>query len=246
MARWKLTIEYDGGPFVGWQRQASGIAVQQRIEEAASQLAGMPTTIYGAGRTDSGVHALGQVAHFDLSKDLRFDQVRDALNFYLKPDPISVIDVTKVDYAFHARFSATGRRYLYRILDRRVPPALDIGRVWNVPVALDVAAMQDAAQGLVGHHDFSSFRSTECQADSPVKTLDMINFRRVAEEIHVDVAALSFLHNQVRILVGTLEKVGRGKWSAKDVLTALEARERSAAGPTAPPDGLYLASVTYP
>ena len=245
MQRWKLTIEYDGTPFVGWQRQDNGDSVQQCLEAAAETLAGCPTPVQGAGRTDSGVHALGQVAHLDIAKTLRPDQVRDALNFHLRPAPISVLEVEAVSQDFHARFSASGRVYLYRILNRRPPPALDTGKVWHNQRPLDAEAMHDAAQVLVGHHDFTSFRSSECQADSAVKTLDRLRVRRAGEEIHVDVAARSFLHNQVRILVGTLELVGRRKWTARHVEKALQARSRSAAGPTAPPEGLYLVSVDY-
>lgn len=246
MQRWKLTLEYDGGPFVGWQRQDNGLTVQQRLEEAAETLCGGETPVQGAGRTDSGVHALGQVAHIDIDKDLRADQVRDALNFHLRPDPISILEAEPVSEDFHARFSAIGRVYLYRILNRRPPPALDAGKVWHNQRPLDAEAMHNAAQILVGNHDFTSFRSSECQADSPVKTLDRVRVRQAGEEIHVDVAARSFLHNQVRIIVGTLETVGRGKWKARDVKKALESKARSAAGPTAPPEGLYLVSVKYP
>lgn len=246
MQRWKLTLEYDGGPFVGWQRQDNGVTVQQRLEEAAATLCGCDTPVQGAGRTDSGVHALGQVAHIDIAKDLRADQVRDALNYHLRPDPISILDAEAAPEDFHARFSAIGRVYLYRILNRRPPPALDAGKVWHNQRPLDAEVMHEAAQFLVGNHDFTSFRSSECQADSPVKTLDRVRVRQAGEEIHVDVAARSFLHNQVRIIVGTLEMVGRGKWTARHVEKALKARSRSAAGPTAPPEGLYLVSVKYP
>lgn len=246
MQRWKLTLEYDGGPFVGWQRQDSGVTVQQRLEEAAAALCGCDTAVQGAGRTDSGVHALGQVAHVDIARELRPDQVRDALNFHLRPDPISILEAEAVPEDFHARFSAIGRVYLYRILNRRPPPALDVGKVWHNQRPLDAETMHEAAQILVGNHDFTSFRSSECQADSPVKTLDRVRVRQAGEEIHVDVAARSFLHNQVRIIVGTLEMVGRGKWTARHVEKALKARSRSAAGPTAPPEGLYLVSVKYP
>ncbi|RVU36603.1 tRNA pseudouridine(38-40) synthase TruA [Hwanghaeella grinnelliae] len=246
MQRWKLTLEYDGGPYVGWQRQDNGQTVQQRLEEAAEKLCGCETLVQGAGRTDSGVHALAQVAHVDIAKDLRASQVRDALNFHLRPDPISILEAEPVPDDFHARFSAIGRVYLYRILNRRPPPALDSGKVWHNQRPLDAEAMHEAAQALIGNHDFTSFRSTECQADSPVKTMDRVRVRRAGEEIHVDVAARSFLHNQVRIIVGTLELVGRGKWTPHMVKKALDAKSRSAAGPTAPPGGLYLVSVKYP
>jgi tRNA pseudouridine38-40 synthase len=246
MQRWKLTLEYDGGPFVGWQRQDTGQTVQQRLEEAAEKLCGCETPVQGAGRTDSGVHALAQVAHVDIAKDLRADQVRDALNFHLRPDPISILEAEPVPDDFHARFSAIGRVYLYRILNRRPPPALDAGKVWHNQRPLDAEAMHEAAQALIGNHDFTSFRSTECQADSPVRTMDRVRVRRAGEEIHIDVAARSFLHNQVRIIVGTLELVGRGKWTPHMVKKALNAKSRSAAGPTAPSEGLYLVSVKYP
>ena len=246
MTRWKITIEYDGGPFVGWQRQDNGSSVQQCLEEAAEALCGATTAVAGAGRTDAGVHALGQVAHLDIEKPLRADQIRDGLNFHLKNNPISILAADEVDSGFHARFSAIGRAYRYRILNRRSPPALDAGRVWHVMRKLDAAAMHQAAQCLIGKHDFSSFRAAECQADSPVKTLDRLDVRKAGEEIEIDVAARSFLHNQVRILVGTLEYVGRGKWTERDVESALAAKDRAAAGPTAPASGLYLTHVTYP
>lgn len=245
MTRWKITIEYDGGPFVGWQRQNNGSSVQQCLEDAAERLCGVETAVSGAGRTDAGVHALGQVAHFDTEKELRADQIRDGLNFHLKQHPISVLAAEQAASDFHARFSATGRSYRYRILNRRSPPAIEAGRVWHVVRPLNADAMHTAAQCLIGKHDFSSFRSVECQADSPLKTLDRLDVRRVGEEIEITAAARSFLHNQVRILVGTLEYVGRGKWTARDVEQALAARSRPAAGPTAPPTGLYLTGVTY-
>jgi tRNA pseudouridine38-40 synthase len=201
--------------------------------------------VYGAGRTDAGVHAIGQVAHVDLIKDLPADKVRDALNFYLRLQPIVIARAELVDEEFHARFSATGRSYLYRILNRRAPAALERGHVWHVPHLLDAAAMHEAAQELIGHHDFTSFRSTECQAPSPVKTLDELRVSRAGEEIHVVAKARSFLHNQVRIMVGTLKLVGDGKWSAGDVAKALAAADRTKGGPTAPPDGLYLTEVRY-
>ena len=245
MTRYKLTIEYDGGPFVGWQRQENGPSVQQALEEAVEAFCQERVIVHGAGRTDAGVHALAQVAHIDIAKDAPPDKVRDALNFHLKPEPISVLSAEIAAPDFHARFSATGRAYLYRILARRAPPALERGRVWHLPFALDAAAMHEAAQELVGHHDFDSFRSTECQADSPVKTLDELSVSRVGEEIHVVAKARSFLHNQVRIMVGTLKLVGEGKWTARDVAQALAAADRTKGGPTAPPDGLYLTNVRY-
>lgn len=245
MQRWKLTLEYDGGPFVGWQRQETGASVQQALEEAAFALSGAESPVYGAGRTDSGVHATGQVAHLDIEKELRADQVRDALNFHLKPNPIAILEVEAVDFDFHARFSATGRRYRYRLLNRRARPALDLGKVWHNHHALDIDAMAEAATYLIGKHDFTSFRSIHCQAESPVKTLDRLTVEKHGNEIQFSLAARSFLHNQVRIIVGTLELVGRGKWQSSDVAKALAAQDRAAAGPTAPPDGLYLTQVEY-
>lgn len=246
MTRWKITIEYNGGPFVGWQRQDNGSSVQQSLEDAVELLCGETVLVYGAGRTDAGVHALGQVAHFEIEKPLQAAQIRDGLNFHLKKHPISIITAEEAEPDFHARFSAIGRAYRFRILNRRSPPALEAGRVWHVMRPLDAAAMHEAAQCLIGRHDFSSFRTASCQADSPIKTLDRLDVRRLGEEIEIEVAARSFLHNQVRILVGTLEYVGCGKWTAKDVANALAAQDRTAAGPTAPPTGLYLTHVTYP
>ncbi|MBX9946639.1 MAG: tRNA pseudouridine(38-40) synthase TruA [Reyranella sp.] len=245
MPRYKLIVEYDGGPFVGWQRQPNGPTVQALLEDAIFAMSGERVSVQGAGRTDSGVHALGQVAHFDLAADMPADTVQAALNFHLKPNPIALPSVEVAPADFHARFSATWRRYRYRILNRRAPPTLDRGHVWHVPARLDVDAMIDAASVLQGHHDFNSFRSTACQAPSSVKTLDLFDVGRDGAEILIDVGARSFLHNQVRILVGTLRLVGRGQWSRRDVEEALAARDRTRAGPTAPPQGLCLMEVRY-
>lgn len=245
MTRYRLTIEYDGGPFCGWQRQGNGPSVQQALEEAIDKFAQERVTVHGAGRTDAGVHALGQVAHFDLAKETDADTVRDAINFHLKPQPIAVLAAAVAPAEFHARFSAKGRAYIYSIVNRRGPLALDRGRAWHVAPVLDAEAMHAAAQHLVGHHDFTSFRSAECQADSPVKTLDAISVKRHGDGISIAVRARSFLHNQVRIITGTLKLVGEGKWTAGDVVAALAAMDRTKSGPTAPPDGLYLMRVEY-
>lgn len=245
MQRWKITIEYDGGPFVGWQRQTNGPSVQAALEDAAFAFCGERVLVQGAGRTDTGVHALAQVAHLDIERATDAKTVRDAINQHLKPDPVAVLGAEAVPQDFHARFSATGRSYLYRILNRRAPAVLDHGRVWAVPKELDAAAMHEAAQVLVGRHDFTSFRASECQADSPVRTLDRLDVSRRGEEIHIVAEARSFLHHQIRNFAGTLERVGRGRWTARDVADVLDARDRAAAGPTAPPQGLYLTGVCY-
>ncbi|HYC01784.1 MAG TPA: tRNA pseudouridine(38-40) synthase TruA [Azospirillaceae bacterium] len=245
MQRWKLTVEYDGRPFMGWQLQPHGPSVQGALEAAVTRLTGAEVRLHASGRTDAGVHARGQVCHLDLEKPFTADKLRDALNFHLRPHPVSVLLAEAVDGEFHARFACKGRAYLYRILDRRAPPALDEGRVWHVPHNLDADAMHEAAQRLVGRHDFTSFRASLCQADSPVKTLDVLAVSRAGEEIHVSARARSFLHHQVRNMVGTLKLVGEGKWTADDVTAALEARDRSKAGPTAPPEGLYFTEAWY-
>ncbi|HEY1638216.1 MAG TPA: tRNA pseudouridine(38-40) synthase TruA [Rhizomicrobium sp.] len=245
MSRYRLIIEYDGGPFAGWQRQENGPSVQAALEEAILKLSAERVTVTGAGRTDAGVHAYGQVAHFDLQKEFAPDKVRDALNYHVKPAPISVIDASVAVPDFHARFSATARHYLYRIVCRRAPPALQRERVWHVMRELDAAGMHTAAQFLIGQHDFTTFRSSECQARSPLKTLDTLEVRRAGEEIHIEASARSFLHNQVRSMVGSLKLVGAGKWRPPEMQAALQAKDRAACGPVAPPEGLYLVRVDY-
>jgi tRNA pseudouridine38-40 synthase len=243
--RYKISVEYDGGPFVGWQRQDTGPSIQAAVEDAIFAFTAEHVHVQGAGRTDAGVHARGQVAHFDLAAEKPTDEVRGALNFHLKPHPIVVPTVELAAPGFHARFSATWRRYRYRILNRRAPAALDRGQVWHVPVALDEAAMAETATVLVGHHDFNSFRSVACQSKTSMKTIELLTVQRNGEEIDIEVGARSFLHNQVRILVGTLQLVGRGQWSKRDVEEALAACDRTRAGPTAPPVGLCLMEVRY-
>ncbi|HSF94466.1 MAG TPA: tRNA pseudouridine(38-40) synthase TruA [Thermohalobaculum sp.] len=245
MPRYKLTLEYHGGPFVGWQRQENGPSVQGAVEAALRALEPEAPGIAGAGRTDSGVHATGQVAHCDLEQDWEPFRLAEALNWHLKPAPIAVLAAEPVADEFHARFSATGRRYLYRIICRRAPLAIEAGLAWRVGYDLDAGAMQEAADCLVGRHDFTTFRSAKCQAESPVKTLDEFRIERDGTEIRFHLAARSFLHNQVRSFVGTLERVGAGKWPVARVAEALAARDRAACGPVAPPEGLYLAQVTY-
>jgi tRNA pseudouridine38-40 synthase len=243
--RYKLTLEYDGGGFVGWQRQANGLSVQQALEEAVERFCGESVSAVAAGRTDAGVHALGQVAQIDLQREVAADTLRDALNFHLKPLRVSILSAERAPEGFHARFSAVQRRYLYRIVNRRAPLALDAGRAWRVPQPLDGEAMHQAAQRLVGRHDFTSFRASLCQAASPVKTLDRLDVTRGGEEILIRAEARSFLHHQVRNMVGSLKLVGEGRWSEGDLTRALEARDRGAAGPTAPAHGLYLVEVRY-
>lgn len=231
---------------MGWQWQDHGPSVQGAIEAAVAKLDGGNREVYGSGRTDSGVHALAQVAHVDLVKDLREDKVRDAINFHLGEHPISILSAERVDDEFHARFDARERRYLFRILDRRPRLALDRGRVWRVPVKLDADTMDYAAQVLVGKHDFTTFRDTACQAKSPIKTLDMARVSRVGDEVHCEFSARSFLHKQVRSMVGSLVEVGLGKWNRADMKAVLDARDRTQCGPVSPPDGLYLISIAYP
>jgi len=245
MPRYKLTIEYDGTPFVGWQIQDNGPSVAGAITDAFAKFAGETPKVSGAGRTDAGVHALGQVAHVDLAKDIDTDTIRDALNAHLRPNPIAILNVEAVAANFDARFSARARHYLYRIVNRRADLALDRDRAWRTVKPLDATAMHEAAQRLVGHHDFTTFRSTECQAKSPVKTLDRLDVSRDGDEIRIETSARSFLHNQVRSMVGSLVQVGEGKWSADDLGKALDAKSRAACGPVAPACGLYLVRVDY-
>jgi len=245
MPRYRLTLEYDGGPFVGWQRQDNGPSIQGTLEAAIASFSGETVTVIGAGRTDAGVHALGQVAHFDLTKDFSGDKVRDALNHFVRPAPIAVLVAEIADPDFHARFSAKARHYLYRIVCRRAPLTLDRGHAWHVPHELDADAMHAAAQALVGQHDFTTFRASECQANSPVKTLDKISVRRALDEIDIEVSARSFLHHQVRSMAGSLKLVGDGKWRVRELAEALKARDRSRCGTVAPPDGLHFVRVDY-
>ncbi len=245
MPRYKLTIEYDGSRYSGWQRQDNAPSVQQTIETAAAKLDGAPVLVIGAGRTDAGVHALGQVAHIDLRKDLKADTVRDALNAHLRPHPVSVLKAEDAAPDFHARFSATSRSYIYRIANRRADLALDRNRAWRVVAQLDADAMHAAAQSLVGRHDFSTFRYVMCQADTPVKTLTSIRVMRHGEEVVIDTSARSFLHRQVRSMVGSLVEVGRGKAQVEWIGDILKAADRTQCGPVAPSDGLYLAAVGY-
>ena len=245
MPRYKLTVEYDGSVFAGWQRQDNAPSVQQTLEAAAEALDGAPVQVIGAGRTDSGVHATGQVAHLDLVKPLRADKVRDALNAHLRPSPVSVLEAEDADPGFHARFDATGRSYVYRIVNRRADLALDKGRAWRVVVDLDAEAMRAAAQALVGRHDFTTFRDANCQAETPVKTLREISVARVGQVIEVRTSARSFLHRQVRSMVGSLVEVGRGRESVGWIGEILAATDRTKCGPVAPADGLYLVGVSY-
>ena len=246
MPRYSIVVEYDGTPFAGWQRQPDAPSIQGAIEDAVFKFSGENVSIRGAGRTDAGVHALHQVAHFDLEKTWAAGRVRDAINFHLKPHPVAVLDCRQVDEEFDARFSAIERRYLYRILCRRAPPVLERNRVWWLMKDIDASAMADAARVLIGHHDFTTFRATQCQAASPVKTLDRFEVAKAGDEIRCTVVARSFLHNQVRSMVGSLKHVGEGKWSKADLAAALAARDRTACGTVAPASGLYLADVIYP
>jgi len=244
--RYRMTVEYHGGPMVGFQRQKNGMSVQQAIEEAVEKFCGEEVRVFGSGRTDAGVHAEGQVIHIDLETETTSDKVMGAINYHVKPLPISVLDCAAVSQDFHARFDAIARHYRYLIVNRRAPLTIDKGLAWHVPVPLDAEAMHDAAQVLVGDHDFTTFRSIHCQAKSPVKTLDRLDVIRHGEEISIMAEARSFLHHQVRSMVGTLKLVGEGKWTKQDVIDALEAKDRSALGFNGPPQGLYLVRAVYP
>ena len=245
MPRYRVIIEYDGTPFVGWQVQAAGVSVQGRLLEAIAKFCGEEASVRGAGRTDAGVHALGQVAHFDLARTWPTETVRAAVNFHLKPDPIAILDCEIAAADFDARFSAVARHYRYRILARPAPPMLDRDRVWWVPQPMNATAMREAAGLLVGRHDFTTFRAAGCQAKSPLKTLDRLSVASAGEEIVIKASARSFLHNQVRSMVGSLKMVGEGKWDTGAVASALAARNRAACGPVAPARGLYLVKVDY-
>ncbi len=245
MGRYKLTLEYNGAPYVGWQRQANGLSVQEVLEGALVSLTGERPVVHGAGRTDAGVHAVGQVAHIDLERDFEPWKLREALNAHLRPEPVAVVEVLRAPNEFEARFSATARHYLYRILNRRAPPTLERGFLWHVKRTLDADRMQAAAQRLVGRHDFSTFRAAECQANSPVRTLDKLHVSRVGDMIAIRASARSFLHHQVRSMAGSLEYVGAGRWSADDLEAALDARDRARCGMVAPAHGLMLVRVDY-
>jgi tRNA pseudouridine38-40 synthase len=245
MSRYKLILEYDGGPFHGWQRQSEGASVQQALEDAMRGFCGEEVGVVAAGRTDAGVHAIGQVAHFDLARQVTPETLRNALNHHLRPHPVVVLDASLVADEFHARFSAKARRYLYRIVNRRAPLTLEARRAWHVPAPLDAEIMHEAAQRLVGHHDFTSYRSALCQAKSPVKTLDRLAVRRLGDHLEIAALARSFLHHQVRNMVGTLKLIGEGRQPVGRIEVILAACDRAAAGPTAPACGLYLAGVDY-
>jgi len=246
VTRWRLTVEYDGAPFMGWQRQDHGPSVQQTLEEALQRMTSENATFRAAGRTDAGVHALAMSTHVDIARELTPYRLSEGLNALVRPQPISILSVEEVADDWHARFSCIGRRYLYRILNRRAPPALDSGRVWHISVPLDLEAIREGAAHLIGRHDFTTFRSAQCQSDSPVKTLEALDVSNVGEEIHITAAARSFLHHQVRSMVGCLAMVGRGQWQPDDMRRALEASDRAALGFNAPPHGLYFVEAIYP
>jgi len=246
VTRWRLNVEYDGAPFMGWQRQDHGPSVQQTLEEALQRMTSENATFTAAGRTDAGVHALAMSTHVDIARELTPYRLSEGLNALVRPQPISILSVEEVADDWHARFSCIGRRYLYRILNRRAPPALDSGRVWHISVPLDLEAIREGAAHLIGRHDFTTFRSAQCQSDSPVKTLEALDVSNVGEEIHITAAARSFLHHQVRSMVGCLAMVGRGQWQPDDMRRALEASDRAALGFNAPPHGLYFVEAIYP
>jgi tRNA pseudouridine38-40 synthase len=245
MPRYKLITEYDGTNFVGWQRQENGSSIQTLIEGAAKAFCGEDLTIHSAGRTDAGVHAIAMTAHLDIEKDYPPDTVRDAINQHMRPAPVAILSAEKASDDFHARFSCVRRAYEYRIVNRRAPLALDAGRAWRVSPPLDADAMHEAAQALVGKHDFTTFRAAACQADTPVKTLHESSVSRIGEEVVVRCAARSFLHHQVRSMTGSLVEVGRGKWRARDLKAALEAKDRTRCAQVAPPEGLYFVRADY-
>jgi len=246
MSRFRFTVEYDGRPFMGWQRQAHGPSVQQAIEEAIAAVTGETVTLHAAGRTDAGVHGLAMTAHADVARPITAFRLGEAINAKLRPQPVAITQCAIMPEDWHARFSCIGRRYFYRIVNRRAPLTLDKGLAWRVTPGLDAAAMHEAAQRLVGCHDFTTFRSVQCQANSPIKTLDRLNVRRDGETLFIEAAARSFLHHQVRSMVGCLALVGQGKWSADDLAAALAAKDRAALGLNAPPDGLYFVEAVYP
>ncbi|MBA3676377.1 MAG: tRNA pseudouridine(38-40) synthase TruA [Sphingosinicella sp.] len=245
MTRFRLIIEYDGRPFMGWQRQPHGPTVQQAVEAAIFAITGERAVLHAAGRTDAGVHALAMAVHVDVQRPISAFRLTDAINAKLRPQPVAILSAEEVPQDFHARFSCIGRRYLYRIINRRSPLALEAGRAWRIPVVLHADAMHKAAQLLIGSHDFTTFRSAHCQSQSPVKTLDRLTVRRLGDKIEIEAAARSFLHHQVRSMVGCLQLVGRGRWSARDLKQALEAKDRAALGLNAPPDGLYFVEALY-
>jgi tRNA pseudouridine38-40 synthase len=245
LTRFKLVVEFDGRPFMGWQRQPHGPSVQQAIEDAAFAILSQPVTVHAAGRTDAGVHGLGMVAHLDVEKPITPFRLMEALNAKLRPNPVAIISCETVSESFHARFSCLARHYEYVIVNRRAPLTLDFGQGWRISMPLDAPAMQHAAQMLVGHHDFTTFRSVHCQSASPVKTLDRLDVTRDGERIAIRASARSFLHHQVRSMVGCLALVGQGKWSARDLKAALEAKDRAALGLNAPSDGLYFVRADY-
>ena len=246
MTRFAFSIEFDGAPYMGWQRQGHGASVQQAIEEAIERVTGETTVVHAAGRTDAGVHALGMRAHSDIEKAIEPFRLMEAINAQLRPEPIAILACETVDDDWHARFSCIGREYIYRITNRRAPLALESRRAWKVPQPLDADAMHAAAQRLVGLHDFTTFRSAHCQSESPVKTLDRLDVRREGEHVLIEAAARSFLHHQVRSMVGCLAFVGMGRWRADDLQRALEAKDRAALAFNAPPDGLYFVRAVYP